>query len=59
MDVADYWSMAREYVIWNATIASLQFWIADLGHDYPWHHHRKSLFSILLHNINSYTTSAI
>ena len=31
MDVADYWLMAREYPIWNATIASLQFWTADLN----------------------------
>ena len=30
MDVADYWLMAREYLIWNATIALLQFWTADL-----------------------------
>ena len=30
MDTADYWPMAREYSIWNATIASLQFWTADL-----------------------------
>ena len=30
MDIADYWSMAREYSIWNAAIASLQFWTADL-----------------------------
>ena len=30
MDVADYWPMAREYSIWNATIASLQFLTADL-----------------------------
>ena len=30
MDVADYWLMAREYSIWNATVASLQFWTADL-----------------------------
>ena len=30
MNVADYWPMAREYSIWNATIASLQFWTADL-----------------------------
>ena len=29
MDVADYWLMAREYSIWNVTIASLQFWTAD------------------------------
>ena len=30
MDATDYWSMAREYSIWNATIASLWFWTADL-----------------------------
>ena len=30
MDTADYWLMAREYSIWNATIASLQFCTADL-----------------------------
>ena len=30
MNIADYWLMAREYSIWNATITSLQFWTADL-----------------------------
>ena len=30
MDTADYWPMAQEYFIWNATIASLQFWTEDL-----------------------------
>ena len=30
MDVTDFWLMAREHLIWNATIASLQFWTADL-----------------------------
>ena len=30
MDVTDYWPMAREYSIWNATVAALQFWTADL-----------------------------
>ena len=30
MDAADYWLMAREYSIWNATIASLQFCTEDL-----------------------------
>ena len=29
METAEYWPMAQEYGIWNATIASLQFW-ADL-----------------------------
>ena len=31
MDTADYWLMAREYSIWNATIASLLFWTEDLN----------------------------
>ena len=31
MDTTDYWPIAREYSIWNATIASLQFWTADLN----------------------------
>ena len=30
MNVTDYWPMAREYSIWNATVAALQFWTADL-----------------------------
>ena len=30
MESTDYWLMARAYSIWNATIASLQFWTADL-----------------------------
>ena len=30
MDVADYWPMAHEYSIWNATIVLLQFWTEDL-----------------------------
>ena len=31
MDTVDYWPMAREYSIWNAAIASLQFWTEDLN----------------------------
>ena len=31
MNTADYWPMSREYSIWNATIASLQFWTEDLN----------------------------
>ena len=31
MDTTDYWLMAREYSIWNAAIASLQFWTEDLN----------------------------
>ena len=31
METAEYWLMAREYGIWNAAIASLQFWTEDLN----------------------------
>ena len=30
MNVKDYWPMAREYSVWYATVAALQFWTADL-----------------------------
>ena len=30
METTEYWPMAWEYGIWNATIASLQFWTEDL-----------------------------
>ena len=30
MNVTDYWPMAREYPVWNATVAALQFWTTDL-----------------------------
>ena len=30
METAEYWPMAHEYGIWNATITSLQFWAEDL-----------------------------
>ena len=30
MNGMDYWPMAREYSVWNAAVAGLEFWIADL-----------------------------
>ena len=30
MTFTDYWSMAREYSVWNAAVAALQLWTADL-----------------------------
>ena len=30
MNAMDYWPLAREYLIWNAAVAALQFWTADL-----------------------------
>ena len=29
MNTTDYWPFAREYSIWNAAVAALQFWTAD------------------------------
>ena len=29
MNVTDYWPKAREYSVWNAAVATLQFWTAD------------------------------
>ena len=31
MQAEEYWPMAREYGIWNAAIAALQFWTEDLA----------------------------
>ena len=30
MNATDYWPLAREYWIWNATVVALQFWTDDL-----------------------------
>ena len=30
MNTMDYWPMAREYSVWNAAVAALQLWTADL-----------------------------
>ena len=30
MDVTYYWPFAREYSMWNAAVAALQFWMAYL-----------------------------
>ena len=30
MITIDYWPMAREYSIWNAVVAALNFWTAEL-----------------------------
>ena len=31
MDTSHYWPFAREYSIWNAAVAALQFWMAYLN----------------------------
>ena len=30
MNATDYWPFAREYSIWNAAAAAVQFWMVDL-----------------------------
>ena len=30
MDFTNYWPFAHEFFIWNAAVAALQFWTADL-----------------------------
>ena len=30
MDTIQYWPIAREYTLWNATVSALQFWMEDL-----------------------------
>ena len=30
MNATDYWPLAKEYSIWYATVAALQFWTGDL-----------------------------
>ena len=30
MNITDHWPMAREYSVWNAAVAALQLWTADL-----------------------------
>ena len=31
MDATHYWPFAREYSIWNAAVAALQFWMAEFN----------------------------
>ena len=57
MNVADYWTMAREYLIWNATVAALQFWTADLK-AHILHSTIKQIY-ILLHYIYVSTIPAV
>ena len=51
MNTTDYWVLAKEYSIWNATVAALQFWTADLEA------HVLSSATEQVYNIFFYTTS--
>ena len=51
MNATDYWLFVRAYSIWNATVATLQFWTADLE---P---HVRSSTTEQVYNTFFYTTS--
>ena len=54
MNIADFWLMAREFSIWNAAIASLQFWTADLDpvtHDIT----TEEVYSTFFYSTSTYT----
>ena len=51
MNVTDYWPMTREYSIWNAAVAALQFWTADPKA------HVLSSTTEQVYNVSFYTTS--
>ena len=53
MNVADYWLMAREYSIWNVTIASLQFWTANL-HPITLGIMTEEVYSAFFYSISTY-----
>ena len=59
MYITDYWPVAREFSIWNAVIASLQFWTADPDMITLKTAIEEIYSALFLHNINLYTTSAI
>ena len=51
MDPVDYWPMAREYFVWNTTVAALQFWTAD---------HKAHVLNSAIENVHNaffYSTS--
>ena len=54
MDIPDYWLMAREYSIWNATIALIQFWTADLG-PVNLGSTTEEVYSAFFYSLSSYT----
>ena len=52
METAEYWPMTWEYAIWNATIASLQFWGRRPWSNYPRHSLRTHLHHLLLDTLH-------
>ena len=58
MNIADNWLMVREYSVWNAAIALLQFWTADLDPVTLGNTTEEVYSAFFLLNIKSYTPSA-
>ena len=56
MDATHYWLFAREYSIWNAVFAALQFWMADLEPYILSVAIELSLHSFLLQQLSGRTT---
>ena len=58
MNVTDYWPMAREYSVWNATVPALQFWTADLkAHVLSSTMNKSTMPSFIQHPHTYYTSS--
>ena len=58
MNVTDYWPMAREYSIWHAMVAELQFWTADLK-AHVLSSTIEQVYNAFLHSINASTMSVV
>ena len=59
MNTMDYWPMAREYSVWNAAVAALWFWTADLEAHILSSTIDQVFNAFFLFNVNSYTPSVI
>ena len=58
MNVTDYWPMAREYSVWNAAVAALQFWTAEPeAHVLSSVIEQSTILSFILHLHTYYTSS--
>ena len=59
METAEYWLMAWEYHIWNATIASLQFFGRRSWPNHPRHSFKMCLHHLLLDINQPHTMTAV
>ena len=59
METAEYWLMAHEYAIWNATITSLQFWAEDLPATHYANYLKMFLFGCFVIALNAAFTQQL